>query len=164
MDVERDLREPASARTFSREGRAAERRGEEHGFALDLMGELRALAEDPRTGASGPPRAPYEAVEATEPTAQVPLALLRRVAAALVEARLALTRSHGIPEVGRPDAAWADVRGTELDAARMVALNMALNGAPRAETERYLRRNFALQDPAQVAADAYRRRHEGASA
>ncbi len=139
-----------------------DRRGEEHGFALDLMGELRSLAADPRPGASAAPRAAYEAAEATEPTAQVPLALLRRVAAALVEARLALTRSRRTPDVVPPDG-WADVPGTELDAARMVALNMALNGAPRAETERYLRRNFALQDPAQVAADAYRRRHEGAS-
>lgn len=34
----------------------------------------------------------------------------------------------------------------EVEGARLVALNMALNGTPRAETEQYLQENFSLED------------------
>jgi hypothetical protein len=36
--------------------------------------------------------------------------------------------------------------GGDLEGARLVALNMALNGTPRAETDRYLAENFDLED------------------
>jgi cell division septum initiation protein DivIVA len=37
-------------------------------------------------------------------------------------------------------------RAEETDGARLIALNMALNGSPREETERYLSENFTLRD------------------
>ena len=41
--------------------------------------------------------------------------------------------------------------------ARMVSLNMALNGAPREEAERYLSQNFGLADAGPLLDDAYGR-------
>ena len=132
MDVERDLADHASV-------------GAHHTSTPDLMGELRARTEEAR--------------RASEATAEVPLALLQRVAATLGEARAALARSRA----GQDGAEPMSDASAGLETARMVALNMALNGAPAAETELYLRRNFALRDPAQVAAEAYRRMRESLS-
>jgi hypothetical protein len=39
-----------------------------------------------------------------------------------------------------------DAPGGDLDGARLIALNMALNGESRADTERYLAENFQLPD------------------
>jgi hypothetical protein len=44
---------------------------------------------------------------------------------------------------------------TDEQKARMVTLNMALNGAPREEAERYLDQNFALPDARAILDDAY---------
>jgi DivIVA domain-containing protein len=43
----------------------------------------------------------------------------------------------------------------DLEGARLVALNMALNGTPRAETDRYLAENFELADRAQLLDEVY---------
>ena len=43
----------------------------------------------------------------------------------------------------------------DAEGARLVALNMALNGTPREETEQYLSDNFALPDPAGLLDDVY---------
>ena len=67
-----------------------------------------------------------------------------------------------------PDAAEATAEGRaairatapfagEPDEARLLALNMALNGAPRVEIERYLSENFDLEDPEQLVDAVYRR-------
>ena len=48
-----------------------------------------------------------------------------------------------------PDAA-ADIEG-----ARLVALNMALNGTPRDEADRYLSENFQLDDPMTLLDEVY---------
>ena len=36
--------------------------------------------------------------------------------------------------------------GDDAEGARLIALNMALNGTPREETARYLNENFSLSD------------------
>jgi DivIVA domain-containing protein len=43
----------------------------------------------------------------------------------------------------------------DLDGARLIALNMALNGEPRAETERYLAENFQLPDRLKLIDEVY---------
>jgi hypothetical protein len=45
--------------------------------------------------------------------------------------------------------------GGEVDGARLVALNMALNGEPRAETERYLAEHFELPDRGKLIDEVY---------
>lgn len=51
--------------------------------------------------------------------------------------------------------ASGSVAGSE--GARLIALNMALSGAPREETERYLAENFELEDRDAVLEDVYAR-------
>jgi hypothetical protein len=53
-------------------------------------------------------------------------------------------------------AATAPFAG-EPDEARLLALNMALNGAPREEIERYLAENFDLDEPDRLLNAVYRR-------
>lgn len=43
----------------------------------------------------------------------------------------------------------------DADSARLVALNMALSGESRADTERYLTENFSLADPLQLVDEVY---------
>jgi DivIVA domain-containing protein len=43
----------------------------------------------------------------------------------------------------------------ETEGARLIALNMALNGTPREETERYLSENFSLGDPKRLLDEVY---------
>jgi DivIVA domain-containing protein len=58
------------------------------------------------------------------------------------------------PAPGSPDAGptgpeyenGGEVDGGDAEGARLVALNMALNGTPRDETDRYLAENYALAD------------------
>ncbi len=45
-----------------------------------------------------------------------------------------------------PEPAPARANGADDDGARLIALNMALNGTPREETDRYLAENFKLTD------------------
>ena len=52
--------------------------------------------------------------------------------------------------VGEPAAVGEDDEG-----ARLIALNMALNGTPRAETERYLDENFELANPQALLDEVY---------
>jgi len=55
-------------------------------------------------------------------------------------------------EPAPPDA---DERPDDVEAARLVALDMALAGTPREETERYLAEHYALADPGAVLDDVY---------
>jgi DivIVA domain-containing protein len=49
----------------------------------------------------------------------------------------------------------ADARPEDEEAARIVALDMALGGTPREETERYLAEHYALTDPGALLDDVY---------
>jgi hypothetical protein len=42
-----------------------------------------------------------------------------------------------------------------VDGARLIALNMALNGEPREETDRYLAENFQLADRGKLVDEVY---------
>jgi hypothetical protein len=55
--------------------------------------------------------------------------------------------------VGEADTAPADV--DDAEGARLIALNMALNGTPREETERYLLENFQLSDASGLLDEVY---------
>jgi hypothetical protein len=57
--------------------------------------------------------------------------------------------------VGAPAATTADSAGSDLDGARLIALNMALNGESRADTERYLAENFQLPDRLKLIDEVY---------
>jgi hypothetical protein len=72
------------------------------------------------------------------------------------EAGVAASRSESPPR-SAPDTGVepAAQRNGDLDGARLTALNMALSGAPREETDRYLAENFELPDREQLIADVY---------
>jgi DivIVA domain-containing protein len=59
------------------------------------------------------------------------------------------------PEAEADPAPPADERPDDVEAARLVALDMALAGTPREETERYLAEHYALADPSGVLDDVY---------
>ncbi len=54
-----------------------------------------------------------------------------------------------------PDATAGAAGGGDLDGARLIALNMALNGESRADTERYLADNFELPDRLKLVDEVY---------
>jgi hypothetical protein len=56
--------------------------------------------------------------------------------------------------VGAPAQSGA-AGGGDLDGARLIALNMALNGESRADTERYLAENFQLPDRLKLVDEVY---------
>jgi len=59
------------------------------------------------------------------------------------------------PRAQEQDApASVDANG-DLDSARLVALNMALNGEPRASADRYLSENFQLADRQKLIDEVY---------
>jgi vacuolar-type H+-ATPase subunit H len=60
--------------------------------------------------------------------------------------------------VGAPVPSGAEASGApagDLDGARLIALNMALNGESRADTERYLAENFQLPDRLKLIDEVY---------
>jgi hypothetical protein len=63
------------------------------------------------------------------------------------------------PPVAQPAqpqaAAPAAGASNDLDGARLIALNMALNGESRADTERYLAENFQLPDRMGLVEEVY---------
>jgi DivIVA domain-containing protein len=57
------------------------------------------------------------------------------------------------PAAAAPEAAEASA--SDLDGARLIALNMALNGESRTDTERYLAENFQLPDRLKLIDEVY---------
>jgi DivIVA domain-containing protein len=73
--------------------------------------------------------------------------------AATVEPEPAAT---GTEPVVADDAQAADTNGgDDAEGARLIALNMALNGTPREETARYLSENFSLSDAGGLLDEVY---------
>ena len=59
------------------------------------------------------------------------------------------------PEPQAEPAAAAAGDAGDLDGARLIALNMALNGESRTDTERYLAENFELPDRLKLIDEVY---------
>ena len=63
---------------------------------------------------------------------------------------------HSVPaRVSGGSEADEEAGGSDLDGARLIALNMALNGESRADTERYLAENFQLPDRLKLIDEVY---------
>jgi hypothetical protein len=62
---------------------------------------------------------------------------------------------EGVPSPLSAPAPQAVAGGGDLDGARLIALNMALNGESRADTERYLAENFQLPDRLKLIDEVY---------
>ena len=86
----------------------------------------------------GPPASPVAPSPTGVPSQALPGQLPRRVT------------SSGQAARNTPSAADGD-----LDSARLIALNMALNGESRADAERYLAENFQLEDREKLVEEVY---------
>jgi hypothetical protein len=111
------------------------------------MGELYAAAGEPSAAPAPPPRAAQEtvvaAVIAEEPEA----------GEIVVEEVLAVAPDEAeAPEAAAPPAAAAD---EDVESARLVALNMALNGDSRDQVDKYLADNYDLSDRSALLDDVY---------
>lgn len=103
-------------------------------------------------GAAAPAPEPEPARPQPEPMQFEPEASASRPFEAELHSALGtppLAAAHAQPE------AQADAGGGDLDGARLIALNMALNGESRADTERYLAENFQLPDRLKLIDEVY---------
>ncbi len=125
-------------------GDAAERAGAEPGAAARRATE-RAGAEPGASVQRASERAASEA-SASEASASE---------ASASEASASEASASEAPPGSPPPASEAS--GADSEGARLVALNMALSGTPREETERYLEANFSLEDRAGLLDDVYAR-------
>ena len=71
----------------------------------------------------------------------------------VAEFPVAGTEAAAEPPVERPSSRAQTSEDT--DGARLIALNMALNGTPREETERYLAENYDLADGRRLLDEVY---------
>jgi DivIVA domain-containing protein len=110
------------------------------------MGELRAVAGGPDERAE--PAGRQEA-ERSAP------ALEEEADADLADVAAEETPVSEAP--AEPATADASGNGDDAEGARLIALNMALNGTPREETERYLAENFQLEDRETLLDEVYAR-------
>jgi DivIVA domain-containing protein len=108
-------------------------------------------APSPASFALAPaPRAPEPPSQELPPPAQRPPAPLRSVPSQPAEAEAGAAPA----QAGGGTPPGANMNG-DLDGARLVALNMALNGEPRAKADRYLAENFELADRQKLIDEVY---------
>jgi DivIVA domain-containing protein len=153
-------REEARGQAAGHGGEAFDREPAMLGRLEALQGELTALIESLRTG-EAPSAAGLQALERN----------LRGVRdAGPPSGRLAPARAPGLqesnssangsfvadlePQLG-PEKVHGDPLAVDIDDARLIALNMALNKTPREETERYLAQNFELPDRRALVDEVY---------
>jgi DivIVA domain-containing protein len=113
---------------------------------------------EPPTEPPAPPRAPAAFAREPEPEPswrqEEPAAAMTSTAAEETYAGAAAAEEQFEPEpadAGESGAAEDD----DSEGARLIALNMALNGSPREETARYLAENFRLADQERLLDEVY---------
>jgi DNA repair exonuclease SbcCD ATPase subunit len=95
-------------------------------------------------------QASLASVRAADDAVTVPGDLLERLDAGIKSARAEIAEMQSRLSAQPNDAGLDDA-----DRAGMIALNMALNGAPRTETDRYLAQTFGLPDRERIVEAAY---------
>jgi DivIVA domain-containing protein len=111
--------------------------------------DTREVAGERSQPAVPAPPAPTPPAAAAAPAAAAP-------AAAAASAAAAAPPPAAAPAAATPPAAGAEpAAARDLDGARLIALNMALNGESRAETEQYLAANFQLSDRGKLIDEVY---------
>lgn len=137
---------------------------------VDAMeSELNALVESLRTGAnrlnadlsllSGNMGELYEAAGRPASQTTVPAAPIVEDVAIVEEAQVAVEVVEDEPEeVAEAEVvagSGGEIDDDDLEGARLIALNMALNGQSREETDRYLQQNFDLDDRDRLLDEVY---------
>lgn len=109
--------------------------GDLYGAASSNVGEEPAVEPAPK------PSAKFEA--------ELDAAIASQPAAAQA------TKASPTPPSEAAEEESAGTGNTDVDGARLIALNMALNGESRADTERYLAENFELENRIQLIDEVY---------
>jgi DivIVA domain-containing protein len=112
-----------------------------------LSAELRSLERD--VGELGPPAVDepeYDEPEIEEPEPETDPERIAAAKQSPSETAAGKARAKAPKQADKAD---------DEEAARLVALDMALAGTPREETEKYLAEHYALADPAAVLDDVY---------
>lgn len=112
------------------------------------MGEL----YDAAAGSAAAPPAPAAEAPPRRPAFEAQLDEAMAVSAPPVEPAPEPPAPASPPPAAEPDESAG---GGDVDGARLIALNMALNGESRAETERYLAENFQLPDRLKLVDEVY---------
>ncbi|MDP1849180.1 MAG: DivIVA domain-containing protein [Solirubrobacteraceae bacterium] len=119
-----------------------------------LSGNMGELYDASGRGSSEPAAAPIvedlNVVEQDDPAPPEPPAPAPEAAA---PARPAQRQAPAAPETA--PAAGGDDEDDDVEGARLIALNMALNGQSREETDKYLAENFDLSDRAALLDEVY---------
>ncbi len=116
------------------------------------MGEL----YDAASGNSTPPAArPAEEPPRPQPQPQPQQQPPPPAFEAQLDEAMAAAPAQAAPEPSAPAPVEAEAPGGDVDGARLIALNMALNGESRADTERYLAENFQLPDRLKLVDEVY---------
>jgi hypothetical protein len=119
-----------------------------------LMDDLRARMEEVRARLSALADEAQAGERPGVETVTVPADLLERAHGEIVATRALLAVAvDALAE--DEDAEPRDAASPARDTACVVVLNMALNGAPRAEADRYVAENFDLPDADRIVAEAY---------
>ncbi len=131
-------------------------------LAADLSAVETGMSElyDAASGRGGAAVEPAEPPRAFEPEAQQTFAAEpTRAFQAELDDALETAPAQAAPPpqalATAPPAAPAQAGVGDLDGARLIALNMALNGESRADTDRYLAENFQLPDRSQLIDEVY---------
>jgi DivIVA domain-containing protein len=129
-----------------------------------LSAELRTLERDVVEVGPGEPPLELEPVELDEPEPETDperIAAARRTGAKKAAPKPPAdepepeTDPERIAAAAKARAKAPPERSDDEEAARLVALDMALAGTPREETERYLAEHYALPDPGRLLDDVY---------
>ena len=119
-----------------------------------LIGDLRSRMEEVRERLSALADEAQTDEGSGAETVTVPADLLERAHGEIVATRALL--AGALAALAEDEGAeQRDAGSPERDTACVVVLNMALNGAPRAEVNRYLAENFDLPDADRIVAEAY---------
>lgn len=121
------------------------------GERSDLAAERRQEPEP----VAAEPEPPVAAAPASDPAEAPVRAAEEEIAPEAAAPVRADTAGGGGPEAETTVAAAGAGAEEDVEGARLIALNMALNGTPRDETDRYLAENFDLSDRSALLDEVY---------
>jgi len=152
-----DARAPGRRRGGAR-GAPAEPRGAEEEIAPEATDELAILPEEERAEEAAVAAREEELAEAElEAEAEAELELEDDDVVVVEDDDVVVVEEVEVVEIEEEEVPVDAGASEEEEGARLVALNMALNGVPRDETDRYLAENFDLSDRSTVLDDVYAR-------
>jgi cell division septum initiation protein DivIVA len=119
-------------------------------LGLESGTAMRAAAAKREIDAPAPPDEPALPVAASATDDDPEIQLAEDAAVGLDE-----DAAVGLAEAGPPAAGATSAEDPQRESARLVALNMALSGAPREEVDGYLSENFSLENRAALLDEVY---------